>query len=197
MPAPIDLNNFRLVKSGNSDQERNFINDILHAIVGQIGSGSGTTGATGPEGPAGADGAPGATGPTGATGSTGATGPTGPTGPTGATGAAGGLTPGCIFSNGSLLLTGTLTDEIWLPKGGTITAWSIVGDAVGSASIVVSHSTYAAYNTMTTLFTATCTTAIKNQATGLSFVVAAGDVLRFSGSGFSGFTRCSIVLQMV
>lgn len=103
--------------------------------------------------------------------------------------------PGCIFSNGSLLLTGTLTDEIYIPYSGTITAWTILGDAVGSASIVVSNATYANYDTMTTLLTATCTTARKAQATGLSVAVVAG-ALRFSGSGFAGFTRCSIVLEI-
>lgn len=104
--------------------------------------------------------------------------------------------PGCVFSNGGLTLSGTLTDEIPVPYGGTITAWTIVGDVSGSASIAVSHSTYAAYDTMTSLFTATCTTAKKAQTTGISFAVSAGDVLRFSGSGFANFTRCSIVLTV-
>lgn len=105
--------------------------------------------------------------------------------------------PGCVFSNGNLLLTGTLTSEIEIPYGGTITAWTIAGDAAGDASIVVSHSTYAAYDTMTTLFTATCTGSNKAQATGLSHTLAAGDILRFSGSGFSLFTRCSITLEVI
>jgi len=105
--------------------------------------------------------------------------------------------PGCVFSNGNLLLTGTLTSEIRIPYGGTITAWTIAGDAAGDASIVVSHSTYAAYDTMTTLFTATCTGSNKAQATGLSHTLAAGDILRFSGSGFSLFTRCSITLEVI
>lgn len=104
--------------------------------------------------------------------------------------------PGCIFSNGNLTLTGTLTDEIQIPFGGTITDWTIVGNTTGSASIIVSHATYANYDTMTTLFTATCTSAKKATATGLSHSVAAGDILRFSGSGFSGFTRCSITLTV-
>lgn len=103
--------------------------------------------------------------------------------------------PGCIFSNGGLLLTGTLADEIYVPYGGTITGWTILGDTTGSASIVVSNATYANYDTMTTLFTATLTTAKKNQTTGLSTALVAG-VLRFSGSGFSGLTRCSIVLTV-
>ena len=33
MPAPIDLSNFRVVKTGNTDVERDYINAILHAIV--------------------------------------------------------------------------------------------------------------------------------------------------------------------
>lgn len=104
--------------------------------------------------------------------------------------------PGCVFSNGNLLLTGTLTSEIEIPYGGTITAWTIVGDAAGSVSIIVSHSTYSAYDTMTTLFTATCTTSKKAQATGLSHAVTAGDILRFSASSFALFTRCSITLEV-
>jgi len=104
--------------------------------------------------------------------------------------------PGCVFSNGDLPLTGTLVSEIAIPYGGTIESWTIVGDLAGTASIVVSHSTYAAYDTMTTLFTATCTTSKKAQATGLSHAVSAGDILRFSGSGFAAFTRCSITLEI-
>lgn len=34
--AKIDLNNFKVVKFGNVDIERNYINDILHAIVGRL-----------------------------------------------------------------------------------------------------------------------------------------------------------------
>lgn len=34
--AKIDLNNFNVVKFGNIDIERNYINDILHAIVGKL-----------------------------------------------------------------------------------------------------------------------------------------------------------------
>lgn len=103
--------------------------------------------------------------------------------------------PGCIFTNGGLLLTGTLASEVEVPYGFSGTGWTIVGDVAGSASIVVSHSTYSAYDTMVTLFTATVSSDKKNQATGLSFSLAAGDILRFSASGFAGFTRCSIVLD--
>lgn len=108
------------------------------------------------------------------------------------------LGPGCDFISAglSLPLSGTLTDETYMPYNGTITAWTITGDVIGSASIIVSHSTYAAYDTMTTLFTATCTTAKKNQATGLSATFLAGDILRFAGSGFASFTRCNIVLTV-
>jgi hypothetical protein len=101
------------------------------------------------------------------------------------------------FGNGSLTLTGTLTVEIPAMKyAGTITGWRIVGNTAGDASITVSHSTFAAYNTMTTLFTAVCSGAIKASDTGLSHPFAIGDVLRFSATGFSGFTRCAIVLDV-
>lgn len=111
-------------------------------------------------------------------------------------GGGGGHSPGSIFSNGDLLLTGTLTSEIQVPYAGTITDWTIVGDVAGSASIIVSHATYAAYDTMTTLFTAVCSSAIKATDTGLTDALSAGDILRFSASGFADFTRCSIVLTV-
>lgn len=70
--ANIDLTNFRLVKTGNADVERNYTNDILHAIVAKVNTVEasiddvGAAGPTGPTGPAGAAGATGATGPAGA-----------------------------------------------------------------------------------------------------------------------------------
>jgi hypothetical protein len=101
------------------------------------------------------------------------------------------------FGNGSIILSGTLTVEIPAMKyGGTIIGWRIVGDTSGDVSIVVSHATFAAYNTMTTLFTANCSGAIKASATGLSHPFSVGDVMRFSATGFAGFTRCAIVLDV-
>ena len=106
--------------------------------------------------------------------------------------------PGCAFITAglSIPLSGTLVDETPIPYAGLITGWTITGDTTGSASIVVSHSTYSAYDTMTTLFTASCSSAKKAQATGLSYSFAAGDIIRFSGSGFSNFTRCNITLTV-
>lgn len=83
-----------------------------------------------------------------------------------------------------------------MPNGGVITAWTILGNTSGSVSIAVNHSTYAAYPTMTTLFTASCSGAIKAQASGLSFAFSAGDVLQFVATGFSLFTNANIVLTV-
>ncbi len=106
--------------------------------------------------------------------------------------------PGCSFytSGLTLPLSGILPSEITVPYSGTITQWTIVGDLAGTASILVEHATYSAYDTMTTLFTATCTTAKKSQSAAISFAITAGDILRFTGSGFLVFTRCSIVLTV-
>ncbi len=106
--------------------------------------------------------------------------------------------PGATFGTGSLSLTGTIVIEIpRLKYGGTITGWRITGDgSVGSASITVYHATYAAWPTLTTLFTATCSSQDKDDDTGLSHAVSAGDVLRFEASGFANWTRCGIVLDM-
>ena len=105
-----------------------------------------------------------------------------------------GHSPGCVFSN--VLAATTVTSEIQIPYGGTIEGWTIVGDVAGSVSISVAHATYANYDTMTSLFTATCTTSKKAQATGLSHTLTAGDILRFTASGFSLFNRVSITLEV-
>ena len=105
-----------------------------------------------------------------------------------------GHSPGCVFSN--VLAATTVTSEIQIPYGGTIEGWTIVGDVAGSVSIAVAHATYANYDTMTSLFTATCTTSKKAQATGLSHTLTAGDILRFTASGFSLFNRVSITLEV-
>lgn len=104
-------------------------------------------------------------------------------------------TPSASFDGGGSALSGTLVREIYFPFSGTITDWTIIGDVSGSCSIAVSNATYANYDTMTSLLTATCTTAKKNQSTGLSVAVSAG-VIRFSAGSFSGFNRCSIVLSV-
>lgn len=105
-----------------------------------------------------------------------------------------GHSPGCVFSN--VLAATTVTSEIQIPYGGTIEGWTIVGDVAGSVSIAVSRATYANYDTMTSLFTATCTTSKKAQASGLSHAITAGDILRFTASGFSLFNRVSITLEV-
>ena len=109
-------------------------------------------------------------------------------------GGASGHSPGCVFSN--VLAATTVTSEIQIPYGGTIEGWTIVGDVAGSVSIAVSRATYANYDTMTSLLTATCTTSKKAQATGLSHTLTAGDILRFTASGFSLFNRVSITLEV-
>jgi hypothetical protein len=105
--------------------------------------------------------------------------------------------PTANFSNNGVVLTGTLSVEIpRMPYGGTITGWTIVGDVAGDADITISHATYAAFPTITTLFTASISGAQKDQATGLSYPFSEGDVLRFSASSFANFTRCSITLDV-
>jgi len=113
---------------------------------------------------------------------------------TGGGGGSSGHSPGCVFSN--VLAATTVTSEIQIPYGGNIEGWTIVGDVAGSVSIAVSRATYANYDTMTSLFTATCTTSKKAQATGLSHSLTAGDILRFTASGFSLFNRVSITLEV-
>jgi hypothetical protein len=109
-----------------------------------------------------------------------------------------GRAPTSNVGNGSIALTGTLVVDIpEMPYGGTITGWTIIGGPVaGNASVTVSHATYGAYDTMTSLFTASVSGAIKAQGSGLSHPFASGDVIQFSWSGFANLTRCAIKLTV-
>jgi hypothetical protein len=109
-----------------------------------------------------------------------------------------GRAPTSNVGNGSIALTGTLVVDIpEMPYGGTITGWTIIGGPVaGNASVTVSHATYGAYDTMTSLFTASVSGAIKAQGSGLSHPFAIGDVIQFSWSGFATFSRCAIKLTV-
>ncbi len=213
--AKIDLSNFKVVKFGNIDAERNYINDILHALadktltleeaiaVLESAQGAFDEGALrklanlsdvsdvvesrdnlGLGTLAVVDDAP-SDGTTYGRNN----------GAWVAAGGGGDEAPGATFSNGNLILTGTLNAAGQVPYSGTITGWTIIGNNVnGDVDITVQHSTYAAYPTMTTLFTASVSGAPKDTDTGLSFPIAAGDILRFSATNFALFTEVTITL---
>ena len=167
---------------------------------------TGATGATGATGPTGSTGATGSQGPTGLTGATGPTGPqgiqgvTGPTGAagtngtngaTGATGAVGPTGPSTISKvftfdgqGGTVAVNSTSTAMIDVT--GTITGWTLVETSntpVSSTCVIDTwKGTYSSYppvvggaiwSTKPSL-----TGEIKNQATGLSIPVTAGDFLK-------------------
>lgn len=214
--AKIDLSNFRVVKFFDRDIERNYINDILHAIVDRTdalqaevdtltaASGSFDAGALRKVANLSDVVDAGESRDNLGLGSLAIVNDAPSDGTTygrkdgawEAVSGGGGSDegPGASFTNGSLALSGTLTIEGSVPYSGTITGWTIVGDAAGDVDIIVYHSTYAAYPTMSTLFTASCNAEQKNTDSGLSHAIAAGDILRFSASNFSLFTRVTITL---
>lgn len=181
---------------------------------------TGATGAaaTGPTGPDGATGATGAalTGPTGTTGSTGPSGgPTGPTGMTGPTGSTGATGPSqvsaiefIIDGGGSVPTTG-LKGYVEVPFACTINVSTLLGNAAsGSAVVDIFKCSYANFDVTTHPQAAdkitasaqpTIAAAAKSQdstLTGWTTTVAAGDILAWSLTSVSTFTRITSSLKI-
>lgn len=90
--------------------------------------------------------------------------------------------PFVISGGGSEITTGIKEGDIVVPFAGTITGWTLLPDQSGSISIAAWKDSYANYppDSGDTLLTMSITAAAKNQATGLSHAVSAGDILRFN-----------------
>lgn len=99
-------------------------------------------------------------------------------------------------SNGTLAITGTHELSGTVNYAGAVVGWRILGDIAGDATFVVQRATYANYDTMTTLFSASVSGAIKNEATGLSHSLLLGDTIRIEGNTFSGFRNVTITLDV-
>lgn len=110
-----------------------------------------------------------------------------------------GETPRAIFTNGGSALSSNMQVQFEVPYDFVVTGWTATLDAAASVEIDVALATYADYGTSaTSLFTASLSTAIKAQDTGLSYAITAGDILIFTASHYSGTIHCaSIVLDGV
>jgi hypothetical protein len=91
--------------------------------------------------------------------------------------------------------------EVTAKSTGTITGWTIIGDATGSASFSVAKSAYSAYPTVASITAAAApsvSAAVKAQSstlTGWTTGVTAGDVFRFTLDTVSGFSRVLLLLD--
>jgi hypothetical protein len=97
--------------------------------------------------------------------------------------------------NGTLAVTGSRSLSGAINYSGTIVGWTILGDIAGDATFIVQRATYANYDTMTTLFSASVSGAIKAQGT-VSHAVLAGDTIRIEGNTFANFRNVTITLDV-
>ena len=186
---------------------------------------TGAQGATGPQGPQGDTGATGATGsqgPKGDTGTTGATGPQGDVGPqgpkgdTGATGATGPQGPqgeegpmgpatslaGLVIDGGGIVPTVGWKAYRYIPYAATITGWTMLANASGSAQLTIKKCTYAAFPTTVSIVAAApprLTSAQKahsSSLTGWTTAIDAGDILEFDLDSISTCTWLTLDLTL-
>ena len=120
-------------------------------------------------------------------------------GTAGSTNGAVGLT---IDGGGALPATGA-KGVIQAQRNGTITGWTLLGDASGSAQITVSKATYSGFPTVSSIDASAppnLSSAQKNTSTtltGWTTSITAGDVLSFNLDSVSGsITRLILELQV-
>lgn len=108
---------------------------------------------------------------------------------------------GATFTAAPSAIAAGAAVEVIAPYSGTITDWVIVGDQTGSITVGVSKSDYTGYDTLSSIVAAAppaVSGAVKAASavlTGWTTALVAGDVLRFSVSSSSGFTRATVVLN--
>jgi hypothetical protein len=103
------------------------------------------------------------------------------------------------FDGGGATLTVDKKLDLVAKCAMTITGWTLLADQSGSVAIGVWKDTYANYppTVADALVTPSITTAAKNQATGLSLSVAAGDTIRFNVNSVTTIQRVTLVLTGV
>ena len=103
-----------------------------------------------------------------------------------------------IDGAGAVILNG-IKGDVELPSPGVIEEWRLLADQSGSIDIQVWKDTYANFppTVADQILNPTITTADKNQATGLSGTVAAGDILRINvNATATSITRCTLALKI-
>lgn len=100
-----------------------------------------------------------------------------------------------IFGDGGSVLNTGVAGDLSIPFGCTITAWRLLADVAGAVSIDTWKDTYSVYppTVADALLTATISaTNIKNEATGLSHSIVAGDTLRFNINSVTDIKRVTL-----
>lgn len=106
--------------------------------------------------------------------------------------------PFIIDGGGSVITTG-IKGDLPIDFACTITEWRLLGDQSGSIAVAIWKDTYTNFPPVVgdLLLTPSITTATKNQATGLSHAIAAGDILRFNVNSVTSLTRVTLALEVV
>jgi hypothetical protein len=106
-----------------------------------------------------------------------------------------------LSGNGGTISAGS-KGYMFMPRAGTITSWTIVGDVTGSIIIDVKRSTYAAFPTTTSIAGSTLptvTSAQKNTSstlTGWSTSLATGDIIEFVVNSNTAFTKITLSITV-
>jgi len=106
-----------------------------------------------------------------------------------------------VDGSGSTPATGFI-GQVAVPFSGTITEWTMLSDASGSAQITVSKASYSGFPTFTSIVASAppnLTSAQKNQSstlTGWTTAVSAGDILKFNLDSASTVTWVGLYLQV-
>jgi hypothetical protein len=106
------------------------------------------------------------------------------------------INPGASFSGNGAVLAGTIVVRKQVKQACEIIGWDLVGSGEsGSGTVVVEKSSILTFPTFTSMFTASCTSAAKSNATGLSYALAKDDIVRFTGSGFATWNYCDLTTE--
>lgn len=110
------------------------------------------------------------------------------------------ILPIVLDGSGSVIGTGIKLD-LPVPYNGTITGWDIYSDTSGSIVVDLWKDTYANYpptlaDTITGANKPTLSSATKNTASGLSWAVTQGDVIRVNVDSATTVTRVLIALKV-
>ena len=99
-----------------------------------------------------------------------------------------------------MIQTGRGNNFLSIPFAGTITGWTILSSVSGSIEVAFWKDTYANYPPTSgdNVFSPnpSLTTALKNQATGLSIAVAAGDIIIANVVSVTTCTNVTISIQI-
>ena len=104
-----------------------------------------------------------------------------------------------VFEGGGAEIADNTQVDLTVPYDMTVTSWELLADQSGSIAVGVWMDTYANFppTVADVVVTPSITTAIKNQATGLSHSLTKGEIIRFNVNSCTTIERCTLSLNGV